>query len=196
MPFWESAPTIMAGPILRSRVRVRHIVYAVVGVFITWTLYTSLDIRKVTSYAPQDVPGLEVEDITTGLPLPPLSSWEGRAQAVREAFQHAYHGWEKYAAPADELLPNSKKPINKCVTIHSFTLDKSHHFDSFNGWGVTMFDALDTMIIMDLKDELSRALPIVKTASFDMDGASNPMPPLPTHADLVVRTKKRLSSKL
>jgi mannosyl-oligosaccharide alpha-1,2-mannosidase len=37
---------------------------------------------------------------------------------------------------------------------------------SFNGWGVTAFDALDTMLIMDLRDEYKRALEIVRKADF------------------------------
>lgn len=38
--------------------------------------------------------------------------------------------------------------------------------NSFNGWGVTAFDSLDTMLLMDLKDEYMRALDIVKGADF------------------------------
>ncbi|PAV19179.1 glycoside hydrolase family 47 [Pyrrhoderma noxium] len=50
-----------------------------------------------------------------------------RAEAVREAFLHAYGAYEKYAMPADELLPLKNRSIQ-----------------NFNGWGVSMFDALDT----------------------------------------------------
>jgi len=40
------------------------------------------------------------------------------------------------------------------------------NYRSFNGWGVTAFDALDTMLLMDLKDEYQRALKIVRNADF------------------------------
>ncbi len=38
--------------------------------------------------------------------------------------------------------------------------------DSFNGWGVTAFDSLDTMLLMGLEDEYARALELVKNADF------------------------------
>jgi hypothetical protein len=31
--------------------------------------------------------------------------WAARADAVKQAFAHAYHGYETYAFPEDELLP-------------------------------------------------------------------------------------------
>jgi hypothetical protein len=31
--------------------------------------------------------------------------WAARANAVKQAFAHAYHGYETYAFPEDELLP-------------------------------------------------------------------------------------------
>lgn len=31
--------------------------------------------------------------------------WAARANAVKQAFAHAYHGYERYAFPEDELLP-------------------------------------------------------------------------------------------
>ena len=31
--------------------------------------------------------------------------WTARATAVKQAFAHAYHGYETYAFPEDELLP-------------------------------------------------------------------------------------------
>lgn len=32
-------------------------------------------------------------------------NWPSRANAVKQAFAHAYHGYETYAFPEDELLP-------------------------------------------------------------------------------------------
>ena len=39
--------------------------------------------------------------------------WAARAEKVKEAFLHAYHGYEKYASPNDELLPLSNGSVNK-----------------------------------------------------------------------------------
>jgi hypothetical protein len=41
--------------------------------------------------------------------------WAERADAVRDAFLHAYEGYLAYAAPHDELLPLSMRPIDKYV---------------------------------------------------------------------------------
>lgn len=43
----------------------------------------------------------------------PAHVWEERAEKVKAAFLHAYHGYEKYASPRDELLPLSKAGVNK-----------------------------------------------------------------------------------
>ncbi|KAL0955277.1 hypothetical protein HGRIS_004167 [Hohenbuehelia grisea] len=80
------------------------------------------------------------------------SEWARRAGEVRNAFLHAWNGYERYALPHDELMPLSDKPI-----------------DNFNGWGVTLFDALDTMLLMGLKEEFKRALPVVERANFSME---------------------------
>lgn len=75
--------------------------------------------------------------------------WETRAEEVKKAFLHAYHGYESYAAPFDELMPVSNSKVS-----------------NFNGWGVTAVDALDTMLLMGLEDEYKRALSIVNIANF------------------------------
>ncbi|KAJ3516943.1 hypothetical protein NLJ89_g816 [Agrocybe chaxingu] len=54
-----------------------------------------------------------------------------RAEAVKAAFLHAYHGYE-----------------------------------DLNGWGLTAFDSLDTMLLMGLKEEFARAQEIVTNADF------------------------------
>ncbi|KAG8215918.1 glycoside hydrolase family 47 protein [Butyriboletus roseoflavus] len=77
--------------------------------------------------------------------------WAERAAQVKEAFRHAYRGYEHHAFPHDELLPMSNKNI-----------------DNFNGWGVTSVDSLDTMLLMGLEDEYKRALPIITHANFSL----------------------------
>ncbi|KAI0083757.1 seven-hairpin glycosidase [Irpex rosettiformis] len=78
-------------------------------------------------------------------------NWPGRAEEVKRAFLHAYHGYEEYAAPKDELHPISNDGV-----------------DNFNGWGVTMFDSLSTMLLMELHDEFTRALPLIQRQNFSM----------------------------
>ncbi|KAH0835805.1 glycoside hydrolase [Lanmaoa asiatica] len=77
--------------------------------------------------------------------------WAERAAQVKEAFRHAYRGYEQHAFPHDELLPVSNKSI-----------------DNFNGWGVTPIDSLDTMLLMGLEDEYTRALPIIGHTNFSL----------------------------
>lgn len=40
--------------------------------------------------------------------------------------------------------------------------------DSFNGWGVTLFDALDTMWLMDLHDDFRQSLHFVAKTNFTL----------------------------
>jgi acyl carrier protein len=39
---------------------------------------------------------------------------------------------------------------------------------SFNGWGLTAFDSLDTMLIMGLEDEYQKGLDVVKQANLSV----------------------------
>lgn len=41
------------------------------------------------------------------------TNWTDRAERVKESFLHAYHGYEHYAAPMDELLPITNGSVNK-----------------------------------------------------------------------------------
>lgn len=43
----------------------------------------------------------------------------------------------------------------------------------FNGWGVTVYDSLDTMYLMGLNDEFKRALSVVEQADFVLDEKSH-----------------------
>ncbi|EIW79066.1 glycoside hydrolase family 47 protein [Coniophora puteana RWD-64-598 SS2] len=75
--------------------------------------------------------------------------WSARADKVRDAFVHAYGEYEKYALPADELLPLSKGSVN-----------------NFNGWAVSMVDALDTMWLMGLHDTFADSIAVVANISY------------------------------
>ncbi|KAJ3798934.1 glycoside hydrolase family 47 protein [Lentinula aff. detonsa] len=89
--------------------------------------------------------------------LPPLykpptasaNDWKLRSHQVREAFIHSYKGYRDHAFPADELAPMSGK-------IHN----------NFNGWGVTVYDALDTMWIMGLSEYFDEAVKFIGEADY------------------------------
>ncbi|KAL1962978.1 hypothetical protein VTN77DRAFT_8824 [Rasamsonia byssochlamydoides] len=69
--------------------------------------------------------------------------------AIKESFQHAWNGYKQSAMGHDEVRP---------VT--------GGWRDPFAGWGATLVDALDTLWIMDLKDEFSAAVDEVKKIDF------------------------------
>ncbi|KAF8889335.1 glycoside hydrolase [Infundibulicybe gibba] len=85
----------------------------------------------------------------------PATVWSDRADQVKAAFVHAYAGYKRHAHTYDELLPVTGRQVN-----------------NFNGWGVTVFDALDTMWIMDLKDEFYEALDFVAQTTFELQANS------------------------
>jgi mannosidase alpha-like ER degradation enhancer 2 len=74
--------------------------------------------------------------------------------AVRAEFLHAWNGYKKYAWGHDDLMP----------------LSKSHHDWYAEPLLMTPVDALDTMILMGLKDEATDTKNyIIKNLSFDKD---------------------------
>ncbi|KAI0642322.1 seven-hairpin glycosidase [Trametes meyenii] len=87
--------------------------------------------------------------------LRPASKWTKRADAVRDAFRHAYRGYQEHAGAHDELLPVSKSYV-----------------DNFNGWRLTMVDSLDTMLIMGLHDEFRETIPIIANMTFALNEGS------------------------
>jgi hypothetical protein len=46
-------------------------------------------------------------------PIGSSSIWSTRAAQVKEAYLHAWNGYQKFAAPFDELLPVSDGKVNK-----------------------------------------------------------------------------------
>ncbi|KAH8832926.1 glycoside hydrolase family 47 protein [Flagelloscypha sp. PMI_526] len=83
--------------------------------------------------------------------LEPPHVWKDRADKVRQAFIHAYRGYEYNAFGHDELRPLSNKAK-----------------DNFNGWGVTIYDSLDTLILLGMDQEYETALRHVEKATFPM----------------------------
>ncbi|EJD35550.1 seven-hairpin glycosidase [Auricularia subglabra TFB-10046 SS5] len=162
-------PWASAGTSAPSWARKRPRVVAVVGLA-TLLLFYLLASRAPAERAPEDwEPELEdrfkpppppVQPVGANKPQPKLSSaerqlWHGRAKRVRDAFLHAYHGYEKYATwPEDELKPLGNRGER-----------------NFNAWGVTVVDSISTMVLMDTKPELERA--IEKVASMEFKQISN-----------------------
>jgi Glycosyl hydrolase family 47 len=63
-----------------------------------------------------------------------------RRYHVKKAMQHAWNGYVQYAFGMDEILPVS-----------------GHGSDGWGGQGITLVDALDTLWLMDMKEEFQRA---------------------------------------
>ena len=63
-----------------------------------------------------------------------------RQRLVKHAFLHAWQSYKTHAWGADEGRPISGEPAN-----------------DFNGWGATIVDALDTLLVMGLHDEYALA---------------------------------------
>ncbi|KAJ7056221.1 seven-hairpin glycosidase [Mycena amicta] len=81
--------------------------------------------------------------------LPEGDLWAGRANEVRKAFVHGYSNYQKFALPHDELKPMTPEGV-----------------DNFHGWGVTMFDSLDTMWLMGLEDMFYETVDKVAAETF------------------------------
>ncbi|KOS43015.1 hypothetical protein ACN38_g6084 [Penicillium nordicum] len=72
-----------------------------------------------------------------------------RLSAIKAEFAHAWKGYKEIAMGHDEVKPLSKE-----------------FEDPFNGWGATLVDSIDTLWIMQLKDEFSEALDLIKNIDF------------------------------
>ncbi|KAJ5183972.1 Glycoside hydrolase family 47 [Penicillium capsulatum] len=64
-----------------------------------------------------------------------------RQHAVKEAFLHSWNGYKDHAWLRDEISPES-----------------GGFRDTFSGWGATLVDSLDALLIMGLDDEFQLAL--------------------------------------
>ncbi|KAJ5972062.1 Glycoside hydrolase family 47 [Penicillium vulpinum] len=72
-----------------------------------------------------------------------------RLSVIKAEFTHAWQGYKEIAMGHDEVKPLSKE-----------------FEDPFNGWGATLVDSLDTLWIMQLKDEFFEALDVIKNIDF------------------------------
>ncbi|KAJ6605364.1 glycoside hydrolase family 47 protein [Mycena vulgaris] len=112
----------------------------------------------ISPFHPED-PSLSAdwsEDIEDSIPRRRLSADIPKRDAVVAAFQHAWSAYERDAMGSDEYHPMSHRGSNLSVT---------------GGIGYTVVDAIDTMLLMGLTEEYSRASDWVRTSlRFDRDG--------------------------
>jgi mannosyl-oligosaccharide alpha-1,2-mannosidase len=107
----------------------------------------SSSLIQIPSGKPKQIPA--IQHVFNTEPLSAKKNNEQRRRAVKEAFEHAWSGYKEFAMPHDELSPVSKD-----------------FRDPFNGWGATLVDSLDTLWIMDLKDDFVEAVAEVKKIDF------------------------------
>ncbi|KLT38348.1 seven-hairpin glycosidase [Cutaneotrichosporon oleaginosum] len=72
-----------------------------------------------------------------------------RRNAVKRGFMYAWQKYKDYAWGHDEV-----KPVTRQVS------------DPFNGWGASIIDTLDTLLIMGLEEEYNHARPFVNQLNF------------------------------
>lgn len=99
---------------------------------------------------------------------PDAPNWRYREKAVKQAFLHAYRAYEDNAFPADEVWPLSHKQRQKSALNYVGNMVDTYISSSHNGWGVSIVDAMDTMLLMDIKLEFERAIVHVSTMNFDL----------------------------
>lgn len=76
-----------------------------------------------------------------------------RQRLVKAAFLHSWDGYKQIAWGHDEM-----KPVSEVAQ------------DPFNGWGATIVDALDTLLVMDLPEEYDLARQHVRDIDFHTIG--------------------------
>ncbi|GAQ84298.1 alpha-mannosidase [Klebsormidium nitens] len=110
----------------------------------------------------------KVDKLVKSKPAEPVSPWgktvgsdddaldpdtKKKRDEIREAMEHSWSAYEKYAWGFDELQPQSKRGVNQ-----------------FGGLGATIVDSLDTLFIMGLKPQFEKAKEWVKTSmNFDVN---------------------------
>ena len=79
------------------------------------------------------------------------------AGQVRDEFLHAWNGYKQFAWGFDEVKPVSGMPSDFFIPGHSF--------------GLSIIEALDTLYVMELDDELHACVGWLRThLDFDIDG--------------------------
>ncbi|KAM0495253.1 hypothetical protein ACHAP8_008099 [Fusarium lateritium] len=159
----------MAGPLRRGRLWIGVVLIWIFGFWYwsstdsTFTLFGKGDplagkgasawTRRLPKYPiPQDklavLPeikgGVKVPKIQANTPVESAAAKEtrlARLAVVKKSFEHSWSGYSNYAWMHDEVTPLTGKSK-----------------DPFGGWAATLVDALDTLWIMDMKDEFTIAV--------------------------------------
>ncbi|KAI9742581.1 MAG: hypothetical protein M1818_003722 [Claussenomyces sp. TS43310] len=97
---------------------------------------------------PAEIPTIQAKPPTTRNPAAETERLR-RLEAVKESFVHSWTGYKRHAWLRDEVVPIA-----------------GGSRDTFGGWAATLVDALDTLWIMDLKEEFELAVDAVKDIDF------------------------------
>ncbi|KAF8322682.1 glycoside hydrolase [Clavulina sp. PMI_390] len=128
------------------------ILVAIAGLYVT---ITRGPLRKHTSFRDRVkylIPTQEQAERNFAADVP-------RREMIKNAFLHAWHAYEEHAFGDDDFHPISKKGSN---------------LTEAGGIGYTIVDALDTMMLMGLDDEVKRAREWIRDElTFDLDGEYN-----------------------
>ncbi|KAL1634089.1 hypothetical protein SLS58_010836 [Diplodia intermedia] len=82
----------------------------------------------------------------------PTAEENERAAQIKDAFTTAWEGYYTYAFPNDEL-----RPVNRTFV------------SNYNGWGLTVVDALSTASLMGLQSIVDRSLEFIPTIDYTHD---------------------------
>ncbi|KGQ08240.1 Endoplasmic reticulum mannosyl-oligosaccharide 1,2-alpha-mannosidase [Beauveria bassiana D1-5] len=98
--------------------------------------HPAASIKALPTGTPRTLPRVQAPDSA----FKQTPETEKRRQAVRKTFERSFGAYKKYAWMQDEVTP---------VTARGK--------DTFGGWAATLVDSLDTLWIMDFKEEFKQA---------------------------------------
>jgi mannosyl-oligosaccharide alpha-1,2-mannosidase len=136
---------------LRYRLRSRHLLAIFVLILILY-FYFSAHTEEIPfhqSRAPRRIQAKFPKESADAKAL----RLQRRAQ-VEDAFKHSWKGYKDHAWLHDEVMPVS-----------------GGQKDPFVGWAATLVDSLDTLYIMDLKDEFAEAIAALDKIDFSRPNA-------------------------
>ncbi|KAL2061225.1 hypothetical protein VTL71DRAFT_7498 [Oculimacula yallundae] len=145
---------------LAFRPRSRHILIAV-ALFCIYLYYPSSTISTTSTHSPsvqiQHHKGPRPYKIQATFPQESADAQAIRLERqghVKDAFRHAWKGYNHYAWMHDEVMPISGK-----------------HKDNFVGWAATLVDSLDSLYIMGLQEKFDEALEALNDIDFSKPNA-------------------------
>lgn len=135
----------------------RSLRYLVVALIIVFVFYSFSSDKFPSSSIHERPTWQSPHKIQASFPLEPSADTNIRLQRreqVKAAFKHAWKGYKEHAWLHDEVRPTS-----------------GGNRDNFVGWAATLVDSLDTLWIMDLKDEFEDALKALEKVDFSKPNA-------------------------